>query len=190
MNLYIARHGQTEWNALHKMQGRIDIELNDIGISQAYELNKEIKELNLRFDKIYVSPLKRALKTAMIATERDESEFIIDDRLIEMDFGELEGKAYHFDIDIAMQKVSDQAFNLFFKPSIYETHKGETMDDVINRAKSFYDDLLKEDIKEDENVLIIAHGALLHGFLYVVNGLNNIDDFWKVELKNAKLYKI
>lgn len=60
MKLYIARHGQTDWNVEHKAQGRTDIPLNDIGKKQAEQLRENIK--NIKFDVVYASPLKRAAK--------------------------------------------------------------------------------------------------------------------------------
>ena len=67
MRLYIARHGQTDWNVQHKAQGRTDIPLNDIGKKQAAELRNQIKDIE--FDAVYASPLKRATETAQIAID-------------------------------------------------------------------------------------------------------------------------
>ena len=44
IDIYLFRHGQTEWNLLHKMQGHRDIPLNETGLKEAKNLNK--KELN------------------------------------------------------------------------------------------------------------------------------------------------
>ena len=44
MEILLTRHGQTEWNVLHKVQGKADIELNEKGIQQAEELSKRIKQ--------------------------------------------------------------------------------------------------------------------------------------------------
>ena len=64
MEIFITRHGQTEWNALGKVQGQTDIELNDIGRKQAEETGKLIGNENI--DLIIASPLKRARETANI----------------------------------------------------------------------------------------------------------------------------
>lgn len=85
--IYIVRHGQTDWNVEGKYQGRIDIELNVNGINQAKQISEKLKDI--KFDKIFSSPLKRALQTAIIISGGD---IIIDDRLIERSNGELEGK--------------------------------------------------------------------------------------------------
>ena len=85
--IYIVRHGQTDWNLEGRYQGRIDIELNEKGIEQAEKIKEELKDL--KFDKDFSSPLKRAYKTVQIITDK---EIITDDRIIERCNWELEGK--------------------------------------------------------------------------------------------------
>ena len=89
MKIYIARHGQTDWNSQHKAQGRTDIPLNETGIKQAEALRDNIK--NIKFTAVYASPLKRAAKTAEVATD-NKYNIIFDDRLVERSFGDYEGK--------------------------------------------------------------------------------------------------
>ena len=62
--LYIMRHGKTNWNKYHKLQGRTDIPLNDEGKEMAMKAYLEYK--NVHFDVCYSSPLSRALETANI----------------------------------------------------------------------------------------------------------------------------
>ena len=52
--IYLIRHGQTKWNEEHKIQGRIDIPLNDCGIEQVTTTGHRLKEANLKFD-VYLS---------------------------------------------------------------------------------------------------------------------------------------
>jgi uncharacterized phosphatase len=68
----IVRHGETEWNRLTKLQGREDIELNDIGREQAKGTSEYLSQFN--WDKIYTSPLKRAKETANIIAQYLEIE--------------------------------------------------------------------------------------------------------------------
>ena len=63
MKVFVTRHGQTSWNALGKIQGKTDIELNETGKNQARETGEAIK--NEHIDIIISSPLKRAKETAM-----------------------------------------------------------------------------------------------------------------------------
>lgn len=87
--LYIVRHGKTEWNALHKLQGRTDISLNDEGRLMAQQACDEYKTLNI--DVCYCSPLVRAVETAQIVLKNRDIPIIKDERLIEMSFGTYEG---------------------------------------------------------------------------------------------------
>ena len=68
--LYIMRHGKTDWNALHKLQGRTDIPLNDEGRLMASKAHEEYKSLNI--DVCYCSPLIRAVETAQIVLKNRE----------------------------------------------------------------------------------------------------------------------
>ena len=60
--IIVVRHGQTDWNLEKRYQGRMDIELNGTGIKQATEIS--LKLSNIKFDKVFSSPLKRAYATA------------------------------------------------------------------------------------------------------------------------------
>ena len=66
MKVYLARHGQTDWNILGKVQGTTDIPLNENGILQARKLCEYLKEKNITFEKIYTSYQVRAKQTAQI----------------------------------------------------------------------------------------------------------------------------
>ena len=64
LKIYLVRHGQDEDNLKGILNGRRDKPLTDKGIKQAKELSLKIKESDIEFDKIYSSPLKRALKNS------------------------------------------------------------------------------------------------------------------------------
>lgn len=66
--LYIMRHGKTDWNALHKLQGRTDIPLNEEGRLMALKAHEEYKSWNI--DVCYCSPLIRAVETAADCAEK------------------------------------------------------------------------------------------------------------------------
>ena len=67
MKVYIARHGQTDWNIQHRAQGQSDVPLNETGRAQAKTLHDNIKDI--QFTAVYASPLNRAAETAQIATD-------------------------------------------------------------------------------------------------------------------------
>ena len=88
------RHGKTDWNLLHKLQGQTDIPLNDMGRKMAREAGERYKDIH--FDVCYCSPLVRARETARLVLEGRDVPVIIDDRLAEMGFGIYEGTEEEF----------------------------------------------------------------------------------------------
>lgn len=156
MELYFVRHGETDWNALGKMQGRSDIKLNEKGINEAKECYENLKDIH--FDKIYVSPLKRAYQTAEIIKGDRNVELVVDERLIEVCFGDLEGKEL-----VELEKSNLKGvLDLFFNdPEKYEpVGEGETLIEACDRTEEFLKDLKAKE-KEDSRILIVAHGALI-----------------------------
>ena len=81
--IYVIRHGQTELNSRGVLQGRSDRPLNETGIAQARAAAERLRDI--RFDRVYTSPLVRAVQTAQILAP--DITPVIDARLIEMDYG-------------------------------------------------------------------------------------------------------
>lgn len=104
--LYIMRHGKTEWNELHKLQGRTDIPLNEEGRQMAKIAGEKYKDIN--FDVCYCSPLVRAKETAKLVLEGRNVPIIYDERLREMSFGIYEGMENP-------AKATDSPIRTFFK---------------------------------------------------------------------------
>ena len=89
MKLYVARHGETEWNRLNKVCGRTDSPLTDKGLQQAQLLAERLDSCSI--DVIIASPLSRAQETARAVAERKHLPVLTDERLIEQDYGVYEG---------------------------------------------------------------------------------------------------
>ena len=94
MKIYFARHGQTDWNTLRKVQGTTDIPLNENGIAQAHLLCKNLEENEISFEKIYTSYQARAVKTAQIVDEHFHTGYEIVKGLEEMNLGLFEGHTW------------------------------------------------------------------------------------------------
>jgi broad specificity phosphatase PhoE len=88
LRIYIARHGETAWNAEHRLQGQTDIPLDDRGRQQAEALHQLLAGVDL--DAVYSSNLSRSHETALIATGGVEPEQLRD--LGERNFGKFQGK--------------------------------------------------------------------------------------------------
>jgi broad specificity phosphatase PhoE len=90
IRILLIRHGETEWNRLHRFQGRSDVPLNQRGREQARALAAALKEEPLVA--IYSSPLSRALETARIVKRfHPLIHLFVEEGLIEMDLGEFDG---------------------------------------------------------------------------------------------------
>jgi probable phosphoglycerate mutase len=89
MTVYLARHGETDWNRQGKMQGRLGASLNELGRAQAIALARVARELEVTG--IISSPLPRALETARLVSAETKLEIVVCDALMEVDFGECSG---------------------------------------------------------------------------------------------------
>lgn len=143
--LYITRHGETDWNRLKKIMGRCDEPLNDTGIMQAHIAKKEIDKLDI--DLIICSPLIRARQTAEIINEGRNIEMIIDDRLIERDYGEFEGTVKND----SYKDAWDYYMNIRYE-------KAENIQDFFKRIYVFLDDIKKR--YKNKNILLVCHGGV------------------------------
>ncbi|QNO36302.1 histidine phosphatase family protein [Protaetiibacter sp. SSC-01] len=91
--LYLVRHGETDWNAARRIQGRTDIPLNDAGRAQARQAAELLARR--RWDAVYSSPLSRAHETASIIAERLGIDEVTDvAELVERDYGDAEGMSF------------------------------------------------------------------------------------------------
>lgn len=100
------RHGKTDWNEIHKLQGRTDIPLNEEGRQMAAAAGKEYQDIH--FDICFCSPLIRAKETAQLVLKGRDIPVLYDDRLKEMSFGIYEGIENSF-------QIPDCPINVFFK---------------------------------------------------------------------------
>lgn len=149
MKIWITRHGQTDYNKKHLMQGRTDAPLNETGIHQAKEARAKIGDMH--FDAVYASPLQRAKKTASIIGDVPEDQIIIDQRLTEVDFGRYEMHRY----ECLGPKMTFYWLLPEFLPSPATV---EPLSSMIARSSSFLQDLEKKDY---DNVLVVCHGGIM-----------------------------
>lgn len=176
MEVYIVRHGETLWNADGKMQGNIDIELNENGRALAAELGQTLTEVH--FDRIYSSPLIRAYETACLIRGDRHIPIIRDDRLREIGFGILEGT--HF----GEWLKEGCPYRFFFtEPGRYVPPEGgESLEHVCARAKEFLQEVVEPTWEATERIMIVAHGALNKGLMCHIEG-HGTDRFWGERLQ-------
>jgi len=107
-DLYLVRHGETDWNRLKRIQGRTDIPLNDTGREQARLTGMLLTRRPIA--RVYASPLSRAFETAqIIAGELGLPEPEAREALIERDYGAAEGLSFHeVDVRYSTDDVPDR----------------------------------------------------------------------------------
>ncbi|MBO4458601.1 MAG: histidine phosphatase family protein [Butyrivibrio sp.] len=180
--LYIMRHGKTEWNKIEKLQGSTDIPLNEEGIEAAIAAHDKYKDIN--FDVCYCSPLVRAKKTAELFLEGTETPIIIDDRLKEMSFGELEGVMGYFN------DPKCPINNLFTDPANYIPQgNAESIEHMSERALSFLNEIAYPLHNKGKSVLIVCHGALGCSIMSHIRK-TPLSDFWSNLMGNCELVKL
>ena len=171
--IYFVRHGETDYNKKGIYQGQLDIELNDEGLNQAMQARENLK--NIKFDEIYSSPLKRALKTAEIINEYHNLEIKTDDRIKEFFGGEMQGKVY----DKIPKDILDDFHN---NPAAYGA---ETWQGFFDRIVSFF----KEVENSDKNILIVGHGGTYRNIYKYINKTDRFD--FKIDkIRNAQIVEI
>ena len=187
MRLYLLRHGQTDWNAAHKLQGQTDVPLNETGLKQAREEAKRREEAGITFDRVFSSPLYRAKETARIVSGLPEEEIQTDPRIMEMSFGVDEGKFYSFD-PAQREKMSENYQNFAYHPECYKACQGgESYEDLIRRTADFYRLLNDKYGDSDESILIVSHGAALHALLFTMLHRTDMEEYWQPHIANCRL---
>lgn len=145
--LYFIRHGLSELNVKGLYAGITDTPLTEEGRAQAKKTGQQAKEMNLRIDVIISSPLSRALETAQILAKEvnyPESKIIVDKRVIERNFGALEGKPWS-------PNHTDE-----YKQQMGGLMGGESEEALVARVRSALDWI--ESLSHD-NILVVSHGA-------------------------------
>ena len=187
MYLYIMRHGETEWNRERKIQGSADIALTPLGETLAAETRDGFAEDGIRFQRIYTSPLQRAVRTAEIIDERQHAGLRVDPRIREMSFGKYEGTPFNTD-----SSIDENIRNCFTVPSLYRPDPtGESFEELYVRVKDFLENEIRplEQDKNIENVLAVCHGAILRAFLTTIRGME-LDEFWTIRQPNCSVNQI
>ena len=181
--LYIMRHGRTDWNLRHKMQGRTDIPLNDEGRAMASDAARRYRDIHL--DECWCSPLIRARETAELVLEGRNIPIHTDDRLMEMSFGSYEGVENSFQIPDCPINV------LFHAPEKYITPPGgaESLEALYARTGAFLREVIDPLMEQGKDVLIVGHGAMNCSIVCQVRGLP-LEQFWSAGIDNCKMMRL
>jgi probable phosphoglycerate mutase len=156
--LYLIRHGQTDWNVRHLIQGQTDISLNLEGQTSARELAQEFKDI--KFDRVYSSDLLRAKETAEIIALEHKLAVETTRALRERYFGEFQGKTPDH-----LQELNDTLASLTDEERYSYTHNGmvESDKDIMDRFITFIREIAVANL--GKTILVATHSGVIRAFL-------------------------
>lgn len=196
MKLVLLRHGESQWNLENRFTGWKDVSLTQAGIEEAKFSGYQLVKNNLQISSVHTSLLKRAIKTSEIVTDiinfpKDDIQYVW--RLNERHYGALEGlnksetaskygeeqvKIWRrsYDIPPPMMSLNDQRhpkFNKKFKDIGSDLPHGESLKNVIDRLKPFWEDYKNNIIQSGGNHLIVAHSNSLRAIVKILDKLSD-----------------
>jgi 2,3-bisphosphoglycerate-dependent phosphoglycerate mutase len=194
--LVLLRHGQSEWNLENRFTGWTDVDLSQQGIQEAHDAGKLLREGGYRFDRVYTSVLKRAIRTMWIVLDEIDQMWlpvVRHWRLNERHYGALQGlnkaeTAKKFGAEqVHMWRRSyatpppaleesderhsgrDRRYASLLKDEIPRT---ESLRDVLVRFLPYWQDTIAPHVRSGQCVLIVAHGNSLRALVKYLGNLS------------------
>ena len=174
-NILLIRHGQSEWNKLNLFTGFKNIELSEQGIEEANKAGQNFKNLDIKFNIVFTSELKRAQETAKIILQNldqwdflnNEGKIISNINLNERDYGDNTG----LNKKETAEKFGEEQVHKWRRGYSDQPPNGESLEDVVRRVTKYFEETIKPAIQsnENDNILIAAHGNSLRALLIVMN---------------------
>lgn len=177
LELWLIRHGETDWNREGRIQGQTDTELNDLGREQAKRLAMRLEDES--FDTVYSSDLSRAHETARIVLPNEEPH--LDERLREMSFGVLEGKKRD---EFTSEEEELLNKTLRHEPKDFRPPQGESRLDLYKRVVDWMDE-----IPDEGRIGAFVHGGTVNSALWSITGMPNSHN-WYFVFGNTSITKI
>ena len=178
MVIYLIRHGETVDNSEKKFCGYTDSFLSDTGKSQIKKLSDRLKGYS--FDKIYSSPLQRALITA----KEIQKDIILEDGFKEINFGDFEGKTLN-----EIKKSSVLEYEKFiYQDSNYRFPNGESIYDFSKRIQKTLENIITSS-SEDDNIALVSHSGVIREIIsYLISKDDSLK--WSFQIDNCSITKI
>ena len=151
--IYLVRHGETDWNRQLRYQGQRDIPLNEEGNRQAMCVADYLAGENIEM--VYSSPLSRARETATLIGEKHGLKLSVEHSLLEIDFGEWEGRKYNE----LKQEEQNMAERWFFSPDTINIPGGEPYSVFKDRVLAGYEGIRK--IDQNKNIAFVTHAGVI-----------------------------
>ena len=193
-NLILLRHGQSQWNLENRFTGWKDVPLSEKGILEAKNSGRLMKKNNLKIDLIFTSMLQRANKTAELAIKEMDLKHLWKDNQIvmtknislnERDYGDLVG----LNKEETANKYGKKQVHLWRRSFSTKPPGGESLENVVERVKPYFEKNILPHLSSGKNVLIVAHGNSLRATMIQV-GLYKEDEISKIELPTGSPFVI
>lgn len=163
--IVFVRHGESDNNVKRLLVGRhIESHLTECGIQQANDTGQHLKKLKI--DRVCVSPVTRAIETAKIICQINQLGYQVDERLYEIELGDLVGMNY--------DEVIEKHGNLFLKfysgdDPILDSYGIESFSAVKKRIQHLLDESMKN--YPDKNLLFVTHLDPIKAAVSIMLGL-------------------
>ena len=172
-NLILIRHGQSVWNAANRFTGWTDVDLSEVGVSEAEEAGRSLS--SQRIDVVHTSDLVRAQRTAEIIMSLNEASegysTKYDWRLNERNYGSLQGlnKA-----ETAEKFGADQV-HIWRRSFDVAPPDGESLEMTAERTIPYFEEEILPDLQAGRGVLVSAHGNSLRSIVMHIEEISPED---------------
>ncbi len=160
LRLILVRHGETDANLNHYLQGQSDGELNETGRRQAEDLARHLEDTPI--EQVISSPLRRARDTAAAIARSHHLNVKSEPLLREWNCGLLDGVP----AEVFSKKLRESNVPL----SLFRPEGGETLSEVRERAARFLEDLTAD--SQGQTVLVCSHGDFMRALLSLLQQIS------------------
>ena len=179
-NLILVRHGQSEWNEKNLFTGWKDPGLTDLGVDEANNAGRLIKETEIIFDEMFTSNLGRAQKTGSIILDvlnQINVAIIKNEALNERNYGSLAG----LNKDDARKKWGEEQVHIWRRSFDIPPPDGESLKNTAERVLPYFNQQIMPKIIDGNNILIAAHGNSLRALIMQLDNISQ-EDIVKLEI--------
>jgi broad specificity phosphatase PhoE len=169
--LILVRHGRTEANAARKLQGRLDLPLDDVGAAQVAGMAQWLG----RPDRVVSSPLLRARQTA----DAFGVPYEVDERWIELDYGSLDG--------VPVADVGNEVWARWRVDAQYQAGGGESMAAMRARVIAAAEELLAD--AAERTIVVTTHVLPIKAAMTWALGVD-VSVGWRCHLDQASVCRI
>jgi len=197
--LVLVRHGQSDWNLKNLFTGWVDVDLTEQGRKEAREAGRLLKAEGLKFDLVFTSVLKRAIRTMWTVLDEMDLMWLPVERswrLNERHYGGLQGLdkaetvAKHgadqvkiwrrsYDIPPPPLDANDKGHPRFdpryASVDVRQLPSTESLKTTLDRVIPFWTDRIAPALKSGKNVLIVAHGNSLRALVKMLDEISDAD---------------